>query len=572
MSDGAAPIPASVSAAERRTVLEVSGLTVESLQGENLHAVFHDAELELPEGEVVLLVGPSGSGKTLFTKLLAGLLDPGTRGLHIGPTSRIRLRMRSGDTVAVLGEGRYPARLHGALGYMFQYHALFDELSVEQNIRFGGDQATTPLPPGGFDEQLHDQARRLKLDRLLGTEIDVLSGGQKQRTSLLRMLALRPELLIYDEPTSGLDPDAARRVAELVREVQHDAPESMRPGMSLVVTHDYQSLLGVADRVVIIDPQRGLRVHAVRTEEERARLREELAEALRTWEAPKPRPLTPQQRRTIRDRADWYRFKGAPGRLFDLVRAVPKLYARSLGWHHRFGWSIFRLLVLGAIPFTALAGLAIGLVVSYFSLNSVPEQLQSQVEPIFIEEIIQGLGLALYQILAPLLAAICLTARSGAAIAGHLSNMERSSQLDALRVLGMPPWVLLGDKVAVSFMIGMPLHAAICFVTSSIAALIVVLMTRPLVTWYTFTSSYFAGLGEHWLDLPYQGTGWLLAKLIPAGLLCALLAWREGVKKKATSGDVNRAITRAIMQGILCVIIVFFVVLLFEVRNNWPFW
>ncbi|GIW70845.1 MAG: sulfate ABC transporter ATP-binding protein [Planctomycetota bacterium] len=550
-----------------RLVLEVSGLTVESLQERTLRTVFRDAELALPAGEVVLLVGPSGSGKTLFTKLLVGLLGPGSPALSIAPTSHMRVHLRSGEQCEVLGTSRYPARLRGAIGYLFQEHALFDELSVEDNIRFGGTLAAEPLPPAVFAEQLHAQARRLKLERQLRSPIEVLSGGQRQRTALLRMLALRPEILIYDEPTSGLDPDAAGRVAALIRQTQHDTPPALRPGLSLVVTHDYTNLLGVADRVVLIHPARGFTVYPIRNEQERERLGAELKRALQQWEPPRPRPLSRAQVRALRQRAEWYRFRSAPGRLWDLLRSTPRLYARSLRWHRRFAGSLARLLVIDAVPFTALAGVAIGLVVSYFSLNSVPEQLQAQAEPIFIEEIIQGLGLALYQILAPLLAAICLTARSGAAIAGHLSHMERSSQLDALRVLGMPPWALLGDKVALSFMIGMPLHAAICFAAASFASLVVVLMTRPLVTWYTFTASYVGGLGEHWLDLPYHGTGWLLAKLVPAGLLCALLAWREGTRPKASARDVNRAITRAIMQGILAVITVFFLVLLLEVRR-----
>ncbi|RME75161.1 MAG: ATP-binding cassette domain-containing protein [Planctomycetota bacterium] len=565
MSERAGP----ESASAPRTVLEVQRLTVESLQGDGLHTIFHDASLSLPAGEVVLLVGPSGSGKTLLTKLLAGLIDRGSPRLRIGPNSEIVLGLRSGERVRVLGpNGRYPARLRGALGYMFQYHALFDELTVRDNIRFGADMASDPLPPDAFERELQQLARELKLEHVLDAPIDALSGGQKQRTALLRMLALRPEILIYDEPTSGLDPDASARVAARIRQVQHHGPAEVRPGMSLVVTHDYPSLLGVADRVVLIDPRRGFEVHPVRSDAEREALRSLLAEALHRWQAPPPRPIPPRDRTLLRDRAAWHRLRTAPGRLFDLLRATPRLLARSARWHRRFAASIFGLLVLGALPFTALAGLAIGLVVSYFSLNSVPQQLQGQLEPIFIEEILRGLGLALYQILAPLLAAICLTARSGAAIAGHLSHMERSSQLDALRVLGMPPWVLLGDKVVLSFMVGMPLHAAVCFATASLAALLVVLATRPLVTWYTFSHSYMAGLGAHVLDLPYTGSGWLLAKLVPAGLLCGLLAWRQGVRPKRDATDVNRAITGAIMQGILCVIAVFFVVLLFEVQRR----
>jgi ABC-type Fe3+/spermidine/putrescine transport system ATPase subunit len=126
-------------------VLSVSGLTVESVRGRALVEIFQDAALDLRAGEVVLLVGPSGSGKSLFAKLLAGLVGPGTGSLRIAPTARLAVSLRDGRTEEVLAGAHYPDALRGAIGYMFQFHALFDELSVEENIRFGRDQAREPI-------------------------------------------------------------------------------------------------------------------------------------------------------------------------------------------------------------------------------------------------------------------------------------------------------------------------------------------------------------------------------------------------------------------------------------------
>jgi energy-coupling factor transporter ATP-binding protein EcfA2/ABC-type transporter Mla maintaining outer membrane lipid asymmetry permease subunit MlaE len=548
-------------------VVSVSGLTVESLREDGLVEVFQDASLELPGGEVILLVGPSGSGKSLFAKLLAGLLGPGTGTLRIAPTARMLVALGDGTTRDVLASAHYPGALRGAVGYMFQYHALFDELTVEENVRFGRDQARSPLGGPAWKDWLHETAGRLRLDRLLASPIEPLSGGQRQRAALLRMLALRPEIMIFDEPTSGLDADAASRVADLIREAQHELPEAARPRLSLVVTHDYANLLRVADRVAILTERRDFLVREVRNEGDRRALAAELPDLLARWEAARPRPIERRDARSVREEAAWRRLTAAPAALADRVRALPRLMVRSWRWHLRFGWNAFRLNVLNAVPFCAAGGAAVGLVVSYFSLNAVPDAIQGQYEPVFIEEMIRGLGLALFQVLAPLFAAICLAARSGAATAGHISNLERSSQLDALRVLGVPPAGLLGDKVVLSFAAGMPLLAAVCFVFSTAACLAVVLLTRPLATWYTWQASYFAGLGRGWLDLPYHGTGWLLAKLVPAGVLCGAIAWREGARPKASSEDVNRAITRTIMLGILAVLAVFFAVLVFEVKR-----
>jgi energy-coupling factor transporter ATP-binding protein EcfA2/ABC-type transporter Mla maintaining outer membrane lipid asymmetry permease subunit MlaE len=549
------------------SVLSVSGLSLESVRGRSLVEIFQDAALELPPGEVVLLVGPSGGGKSLFTKLLAGLLGPWTGSLRIAPTARMTVSLRDGRTLEALAGGHYPAGLRGAVGYMFQDHALFDELTVEENIRFGRDQAREPLAGDAWTTWLHESAARLRLERLLASPIAPLSGGQRQRVSLLRMLALRPEIMVFDEPTSGLDPDSASRVADMIREAQHEGPEDVRPRLSLVVTHDYANLLRVADRVVILDPSRRFSVRQIEDESARAALALELPAIFATWEGARGRPLEAADVRRIQGDADWRRFTSLPAVFQERVEGAPRLLLRSWRWHARFAWSTLRLLVVNAIPFTALGGAAVGLVLAYFSLNSIPQAIQGQAEPVFIEELLRGLGLALFQVLAPLFAAICLAARSGAAVSGHVSNLERSSQLDALRVLGMPPGALLGDKIVLSFALGMPLLAAVTFVSATAASLAVVLLTRPLATFYTWKTSFFAGLGHGPFDLPYHGTGWLVAKLVPAGILCGLVAWRQGSRAKTSSEDVNHAITRTIMQGILIVLAVFFVVLLLEIRS-----
>jgi energy-coupling factor transporter ATP-binding protein EcfA2 len=557
-------------------VLKVSGLTVESVRGRSLVEVFHDAALELPAGEVVLLVGPSGSGKSLFTKLLAGLVGTWTDGLRIAPTAKIEVALASGPAVSVLERAAYPPELRGAVGYMFQYHALFDELTVEENVRFGADQARAPLRGKAWEDWLAQAAARVRLERLLASPIDPLSGGQRQRASLLRMLALRPEVLIYDEPTSGLDPESAHRVAELIRETQSPPPQpspasggggTTGPRLSIVVTHDYANLLRVADRIVVLDPSRRFTVHETRTDEDRARLAKELPETFAKWESAKGRTLEARDAKRIKDDAAWRRLLAVTSVAKNALVETPRLYARSWRWHLRFLWTTFRLLVLTAIPFTALGGAAVGLVLAWFSLNAVPQALQAQAEPVFIEEILRGMGMGLYQVLAPLFAAICLSARSGAAVSGHVSNLERTSQLDALRVLAVPPFALLGDKIVLSFAVGMPLLAAVTFASATLSSLAVVLLTRPLATWYSWKASFFQNLGAGPLDLPYHGTGWLLAKLVPAGIVCGLIAWREGAAPKSGSEDVNRAITRTIMQGILAVLGVFFLVLVLEIRR-----
>ncbi len=558
--------PAHRAPATSEAVISVTDLCVESVRRHEIIEVLKATELTVPADGVTLLVGPSGSGKSLFAKLLAGLVGRGTTTLRISKGARLEVRLQDGSAYDVLQSARYPRRLRGKVGYMFQHHALFDELTAEENIRFGRDQAETPLRGAAWKEWLGRHTTHLKLERVLESGVEPLSGGQRQRVSLLRMLALQPEILIFDEPTSGLDPEAATRVAGLIRDVQHSGPPEGRPRLSLVVTHDYTNLLGAADRVVLLNAERGFTVIETPDDAAREHARSVVQECLERFEPPPSRPAPRRRTKHVRQEAEWRQFLALPGNAVDLLCGAPRRLVRAWRWHLRFLWSTLRQLVFSAIPFTAVSGAAVGLVLAYFSLNAIPEAIQKNTEPIFIEEMIRTLGVALYQILAPLFTAICLAARSGAAVAGHISNLERSDQLSALRVLGMPPQLLLLDKIVLSFMVGIPFLTAICFVSASASCLAIVLLTRPLATWYTFKESFFAGLSPDPFAFPYAGTEWLLAKLVPAGMIVGLIAWRFGAAPKQTSQDVNRAITRTIMGGILAVIVVFFIVLLLETR------
>src|SRR5207237_6451952 len=118
----------------------------DSLRGRALVEIFQDASLELPAGEVVLLVGPSGSGKSLFSKLLAGLVGPATGTLKIAPTARMAVTLRDGRAVDVLGGNRYPDELRGAIGHLLQDHPLFDELPEQE----AGRAARGPGPRGAL--------------------------------------------------------------------------------------------------------------------------------------------------------------------------------------------------------------------------------------------------------------------------------------------------------------------------------------------------------------------------------------------------------------------------------------
>ncbi|WP_019878390.1 ABC transporter ATP-binding protein [Succinispira mobilis] len=196
--------------------------------------VLQDINLTLHKGECVALLGPSGSGKSTILRLIIGLQAQTTGQIYL------KNRAVSSYTKAELEQ------LRTQMGMVFQYSALFDFLNVKENIAFGLRQHTKLS-----EKQI--EARVIELLKLVGLEDmgslmpNELSGGMKKRVSLARAIATSPEILLYDEPTAGLDPIMAGTINRLMVKVQKDLQTT-----SIVVTHDIESALMVADRIILL--------------------------------------------------------------------------------------------------------------------------------------------------------------------------------------------------------------------------------------------------------------------------------------------------------------------------------
>jgi phospholipid/cholesterol/gamma-HCH transport system ATP-binding protein len=196
--------------------------------------ILDGVDLEVAGGEVVAVMGLSGSGKTTLLKCMAGLTRPTGGEIRIGEREITRL------SETELNEQRQ------TMGMVFQYAALFDSLTVYDNVVFG--LRYTGKHP---EEELRAVAReRLAAVGLEGTEAlypAQLSGGMRKRVGLARALATNPEVVFYDEPTSGLDPVVARVIDDLIVSVRD------RLGVtSVIVSHDVGSVLRTTDRVALL--------------------------------------------------------------------------------------------------------------------------------------------------------------------------------------------------------------------------------------------------------------------------------------------------------------------------------
>ena len=196
--------------------------------------VLHHINLTIKKGETLAIIGGSGSGKSTLLRLLIGLIRPTSGQIWIGD------REISGISEKELDE----VRLH--MGMVFQYSALFDSMTVGENVAFGLREHTE-LSEKEIQGIVEEKLQMVGLGHLSEMMPSELSGGMKKRVSLARAIAFGPEIIFYDEPSSGLDPIMTEKIDELIIHTQKSLHVT-----SVVVTHDMASACRIADRIAMV--------------------------------------------------------------------------------------------------------------------------------------------------------------------------------------------------------------------------------------------------------------------------------------------------------------------------------
>jgi phospholipid/cholesterol/gamma-HCH transport system ATP-binding protein len=199
--------------------------------------VLHAIDFRVPHGQTLVVIGESGCGKTVLLKLIIGLLRP-TAG-RITFDGRVLTDLKERDLIK--------QRLR--FGFLFQGAALFDSLTVFDNVAFGL-RALDRMPEAELRERVRQHLHEVGLPPAVADKMPAeLSGGMKKRVGLARALALNPEVMLYDEPTTGLDPIMTDVINELILQTrrQHNVT-------SIVVSHDMKTVYKIADRIVMLYP------------------------------------------------------------------------------------------------------------------------------------------------------------------------------------------------------------------------------------------------------------------------------------------------------------------------------
>ncbi len=197
--------------------------------------VLQDIELEVFPGETMAILGRSGSGKTVMTSMLVGLNIPDEGTITVG-----------GKDLAQLQTDEEWRALRLKTGYLFQGSALYDSMSVGENVAFPMEQHTD-WPREKIAARVREKLAAVGLQGAVELNPAELSGGMKRRAALARSLALDPEIIIYDEPTAGLDPIIGDEIGHLIRGLQTNLGVT-----SVVVTHDLRLTEQIADRLALL--------------------------------------------------------------------------------------------------------------------------------------------------------------------------------------------------------------------------------------------------------------------------------------------------------------------------------
>lgn len=216
---------------KNEVVISIKGLYKSFEENEVLNGV----DLELHKGENLIVLGRSGSGKSVLIKIICGLMKPDKGEVKI-----------LGKEVSKLNKKELiDLRLH--IGFLFQHSALYDSMTVRENLEFPLRRNKRSIKKQEIEEAVEDVLDAVGLKDTSEQMPSELSGGQQKRIAIARTLIMKPEVILYDEPTAGLDPLTSEEINELINEVQKRYKTS-----SIIITHDLVCAKTTGDRILML--------------------------------------------------------------------------------------------------------------------------------------------------------------------------------------------------------------------------------------------------------------------------------------------------------------------------------
>ena len=215
----------------RKTVISIKNLCKKF--GDQV--VLDNFDLELYEEENLVLMGKSGSGKSVMIKCLVGLMEPDSGEIEVLGKRILEMHQQEKD------------ELRAEIGFLFQGSALYDSMTVQENLEFPLRRHKKKFDGHNTDALVHEALENVGLAHTKDLMPAELSGGMQRRIALARALILKPRIILYDEPTTGLDPITAKEIILLMMKIQEKYKTS-----SLIITHDVDCARVISNRMVLL--------------------------------------------------------------------------------------------------------------------------------------------------------------------------------------------------------------------------------------------------------------------------------------------------------------------------------
>ncbi|MFD1144002.1 ABC transporter ATP-binding protein [Larkinella insperata] len=200
----------------------------------DLH-VLRGVDLDLYQGENLVVLGRSGTGKSVLIKIISGLLEPDEGSVNVLGQDVNQLNSRELDALRL------------KIGFSFQSSALYDSMTVRENLEFPLIRNVRNLSRAEINKAVEEALEDVGLSQTINQMPSELSGGQRKRIGIARTLILKPQIMLYDEPTAGLDPITSNEINNLINEVQERHNTS-----SIIITHDLTCAKTVGDRIAML--------------------------------------------------------------------------------------------------------------------------------------------------------------------------------------------------------------------------------------------------------------------------------------------------------------------------------
>lgn len=529
---------------ETGPIIDVKNLSIKA----GNRQLLEDAEFQILKGEIVLLVGGSGAGKSVLTKIFMGLIHTGSPDFEI--TGEVKIMGKE-----ILHNRKNRAEASAGMGIVFQDFGLFDEFSVRENIDFAFCHSSDKLSRTDRNKDTSEYIKELGIDEKV--KIYSCSGGQKQRIAVARTLAFNPEIILYDEPTSGLDPHHSQKVADLIRRTNSEFHVT-----SVIITHDYDFLMPIANRILFLDTtQKKLR--EIKPTELKKIVEQGQFTGIPQYHTPPKKTIG----RTLGQIGK--KFLENSTRLVEaFIQSILHLFPFfiSLKWGIKyFKHYFFTICGLPSMLYISVCGIIMGFVSTYFIFKFLPQRHYT--EPLIIDEVLSGIGYALYRIIIPVIATILVAARCGAAVAADVGNRVYTKQTNAIQSFGANPSHYLFTNIIYAFLLGVPILTFICFITAKTTSLLVFTLQNPEYSPLYWDANFHRFLRKESYNTLYWGTNWVLAKTLVCALGIASISYYQGISSKTSGREVNNGITSTVLWSTLFVLIVHFVFAFFEFKK-----